>query len=134
MKSDGAENGQIAVNKFRQSQQCCPYRLIFMDINMPVMNGYEATRRIQDLIAQHRSGTLMEADIEDPVSCAYSRQLPQTSIYALTANDTEDDRDTCKQLGITFMPKPAGYYNVKDVLLSEFGNTLRYISPEELAR
>lgn len=43
---ESAENGQIAVEKFKDSAQGY-YDLIFMDIQMPVMNGYEATAAIR---------------------------------------------------------------------------------------
>lgn len=41
---DVAVHGQDAVDKFRESMHCCPYRLVFMDVNMPIMDGKEATR------------------------------------------------------------------------------------------
>jgi len=43
---DMAENGQVAVDKFAASQPG-EYDMIFMDVQMPVMNGYEATRAIR---------------------------------------------------------------------------------------
>jgi len=40
---DTAMNGKEAVEKYTQSLACCPYRIVFMDLNMPIMNGIEAT-------------------------------------------------------------------------------------------
>jgi len=44
---DYAENGKVAVSLF--SRQTAKYDLILMDINMPEMNGYEATEAIRAL-------------------------------------------------------------------------------------
>ena len=45
-KVETAENGKIAVEKVEASPKGS-YDLIFMDIQMPVMNGYEATKAIR---------------------------------------------------------------------------------------
>ena len=54
-KADRAENGQIALDLItnRTTQECCKgYGIIFMDINMPVMDGITATMQIMDLIKE----------------------------------------------------------------------------------
>ena len=71
-----AENGQEAVQQFNSE----PFDLVLMDINMPVMDGYEATRRIR---------MLEEA-----------QQLPATPIIACTANAMKGDRELSLNAGM----------------------------------
>ncbi len=47
---DEAENGEIAVEKFKADE----YNLIFMDIEMPVMDGYTTTKEIRKWEAENR--------------------------------------------------------------------------------
>ncbi len=44
--TDMAYNGQDAVEKFNASLRSNPYKIVFMDVDMPVMNGFEATIQI----------------------------------------------------------------------------------------
>ena len=71
-----AENGQEAVQQFNSE----PYDLVLMDINMPIMDGYEATKRIR---------MLEEA-----------QQLPPTPIIACTANAMKGDRELSISAGM----------------------------------
>ena len=75
---DVASNGAEAVNKVCQSLDD-PYDLILMDIQMPVMDGIEATRIIRAL--------------DDP-------QLSQVPIVAVTANTFEEDRQRVLSAGM----------------------------------
>ena len=76
----GAENGQIAVQMFEESmnKQCgCPnrtFRLIFMDINMPVLGGIEAATEIEQLLHENTDETC---------------NLPVTHIVANTSNQLD---------------------------------------------
>ncbi len=73
-----AENGQAAVNMLKQAEPGY-YQLVLMDVQMPVMNGYEATRAIRSL--------------EDPV-------LSSIPILAMTANAFEEDKQAALKCGM----------------------------------
>ncbi len=80
-----AENGQQAFDVLREATQ--PFDLVLMDIQMPVMDGYEATRQIRRWEAQ--TG-------RDPIP-----------IVALTADTYSKDRQRCLEAGMNdFLPKP----------------------------
>jgi len=76
-----ASNGEIAVEKIKNGQQ---YDLIFMDIQMPVMDGITATKLIRSL--------------------PNGINIP---IIAMTANAFDDDREKCLNAGMNdFLTKP----------------------------
>jgi len=122
LRSDTAYDGQQAVDKFRQSLKCCPYRLIFMDINMPVMDGHEATRTIREIISNTKLNE--EVDIGDLESQSSTRQTT-TKIYALTANNDKHEHDEAVKSGMDgFLTKPTDFNNIKQVMQSVFGEEL----------
>ena len=90
LQNEGADvtkawNGQEAVELFRKSKPG-EFDVILMDIMMPVMNGYEATKLIRSL------------DRED------ARMIP---IIAMTANAFTEDRLRAKEAGMDeHIPKP----------------------------
>jgi len=74
---DFAENGKAAVSMFNESPE--KYNLILMDINMPEMDGYEATRKIRSL------------DIP---------KAKDITIIAMTANVFKEDIERCLAAGM----------------------------------
>jgi CheY-like chemotaxis protein/two-component sensor histidine kinase len=80
-----AENGIEAVRKFSETPE--KYDLIFMDVQMPEMNGYEATRRIRA--------------IEEGVKANNGQLTGQIPIIAMTANVFKEDIDRCLEAGMT---------------------------------
>ena len=89
-----AENGKIAVEKVEASPKGL-YDLIFMDIQMPVMNGYEATAAIRSLPGEQG-------------------KLP---IVAMTANAFAEDVQLAKNTGMNeHIAKPLDMNKLNDVL------------------
>ena len=81
---DVAENGQIAVNKVRNSTPG-DYQLILMDIQMPVMDGREATRAIRALKDEALaaipivalSANAFDKDVRQSLECGMEAHLPK---------------------------------------------------------
>lgn len=77
-----AGNGREALEALRGSP--VPFDLVLMDVQMPEMDGFEATRRIR----------------ADPA-------LARVPVVAMTANAGEDDRQRCLEAGMDgFESKP----------------------------
>ena len=85
MPGDTAVNGAEAVKKIKNSKPG-DYDLVLMDVQMPVMNGYEATRQIRAL--------------NDPA-------LAGITILAMTANAFDEDKKKALECGMDgFLTKP----------------------------
>ena len=75
LKVDVAENGQIGLERVRKF----PYDLVLMDLQMPVMDGYQATReirkdeRFQELPIVAMTASAMTQDREDTQGRRYER-------------------------------------------------------------
>ena len=90
-----AGNGQIAVEMLAASEPGY-YQLILMDVQMPVMNGYEATRRIRSL---------------------ENHALASIPILAMTANAFEDDKREAIKSGMNgHIAKPINIENLIEML------------------
>lgn len=95
-----AENGKIGIEKYEASG-LYEYFAVFMDMQMPVMDGIEATKQIRNS----------------------SRKDHDIPIFAMTANTFTSDRRLCEEAGMNgYIPKPI---NLKDIegTLKENTNT-----------
>jgi signal transduction histidine kinase/CheY-like chemotaxis protein len=96
MQMDEADDGEVAVAMFTDSP-IGTYDIIFMDVQMPVMGGYEATTVIRALVRED------------------ARTVP---IIALTANAFQDDIDKAKDCGMNdHIAKPVEPERLQEVLL-----------------
>jgi CheY-like chemotaxis protein len=90
---DVAEDGGVAVERFKRGH----YDVILMDMNMPVMDGYEATRAIRTWEQQ--------------------QDLPETQIIALTALVLKEEGEKILEAGCNaHMTKPIKRQTLLEVL------------------
>ena len=95
LQIDTAENGRIALDMVTASADGY-YDLVFMDIQMPVMNGYDAARGIRGL------------------GRGYTDQLP---IIAMTANAFAEDVVMAKDVGMNeHIAKPLDMEKLEAIL------------------
>jgi PAS domain S-box-containing protein len=88
---DIAENGQLAVDCLRE--RAADYDIVLMDVQMPVMDGYEATRQI-------RRGLHLK--------------LP---VLAMTAGVMKEEQDQCIAAGMNdFIAKPVDVEQMLDII------------------
>ena len=92
---DIAENGQVAVDMLEKSEVGY-YQLILMDIQMPVMDGYEATKKIRKL---------------------KDKKLSSIPIFAMTANAFEEDKKEALRCGMNgHIAKPIDVGNLFEAI------------------
>jgi PAS domain S-box-containing protein len=95
-RADAVANGIEAINAIGSHH----YQLVFMDLQMPEMDGFEATRHIRKNLPEHR----------------------QPCIIALTANALQSDREQCLAAGMNdFITKPIKLGEMTDVIRRHFG-------------
>jgi len=106
-----AVNGLDAFTKFKESQEA-PFDFVLMDLQMPVMDGLESTRKIREYERESHSRT------------------PAT-IIAITGVGNESVRKECMDAGMTqFLTKPVKF-KVLQQLLEQQRNQDRLTKAED---
>jgi signal transduction histidine kinase len=95
LEVDWAQNGALAVERYA-SADAGTYLAILMDVQMPVMDGYEATKSIRNMTRQDAA------------------TIP---IYAMTANAFEEDIKAAQEVGMTgHIAKPVNVIALCEIL------------------
>ena len=99
LRVEWAENGKVGIQRYEASAPD-EYFAVFMDMQMPVMDGVTATRLI-------RQSSRPDHDIP---------------IFAMTANTFAADRKKCYDAGMSgYIPKPIDLETITHVLEEETG-------------
>jgi signal transduction histidine kinase/DNA-binding response OmpR family regulator len=100
-----AENGARAVQMFNQSPQ--RYDMIFMDVQMPEMDGYEATRRIRSI--EEIINAQIKTGFPEGKAKSNNGNL-HVPIIAMTANVFREDIEKCLEAGMdSHLGKPLDF-------------------------
>lgn len=98
-----ATNGKEAVDLFLAND----FDIILMDVQMPVMNGYEATKSIRNSKETNRN--------------------PMIPIIALTASVVRGDLDKCRAAGMNdYVPKPFHPHQLVEAIAKATGRQLKF--------
>ena len=99
IEADTANNGQEALEQLTR----IAYDLVFMDCQMPIMDGYKATQSIRD-----------------PQSSVQNHNIP---VIAMTANAMQGDREKCIASGMDdFISKPVDPVKLRKILENWLAN------------
>ena len=111
-----ARNGYEAVAAVQETPE--PYDVIFMDISMPGIDGFEATRQIRRYEGKWRARARAESLPQPEVQSAPGRILtPKAYVVALTGLGAGRDRDEASKSGFDeFLTKPIPFQKVERVL------------------
>ncbi|MBF0377457.1 MAG: response regulator [Desulfamplus sp.] len=129
LSADAVANGEEAVI----AVQTIPYDIVLMDVQMPVMDGLEATRRIrsfeyesagekgrtqnleyENVVEKSRIENLEYKKVGDEKGRSKSQNIP---IIAMTAHAMQGDRDRCIKVGMNdYLTKPVNPQALADVL------------------
>lgn len=83
-----ALNGQEALHKIKEyAKGDCYFRMILMDLEMPIMDGFEAIKKIKEMISKH--------------------EIPYVLLVALSSHEGQEEKNRCIDLGVDeYLTKP----------------------------
>ena len=97
-EAKGALYGQTAIEiLLNNNYELYPIKLVLMDLQMPIMDGYQTTKALRDLME--------------------SGKIPEIPIVASTANDSQNDKIACLKVGMKdHLSKPLQKSELRRVL------------------
>jgi len=120
--TDVVTNGKKAL----QALELIPYKLILMDCQMPVMDGFEATRKIREMEAALGSRSGDQELSQKPTTAHSLLSTAHIPIIAMTAHALHGDREQCLDAGMDdYISKP-----VKQAVLA--AAIKKYLPPGEV--
>ncbi|MDR0497595.1 MAG: response regulator, partial [Treponema sp.] len=124
LEIDCAENGMEAVRMYSETPE--KYDLIFMDIQMPEMDGYEASRQIRKFETEHPAKNVPEfAEQNGAIGMDFPEESPKqllghssgVPIIAMSANVFKEDIEKSLEAGMNgHIGKPLDFDEVMDKL------------------
>ena len=112
LRADAVANGVEAL----KALELLPYDLVLMDVQMPVMDGIEATKRIRsdELTIWKAQGAMRDGQMAEAVGVPASFTLP---IIAMTAHAIQGDRERCLAAGMNdYVSKPVSRQALAEAL------------------
>jgi CheY-like chemotaxis protein len=127
---DTAMDGLAAVKKFQDREE--GYDIVFMDISMPLLDGFGATMEIRRIEGHRRDAASVASSISSPTSSSVTKGLTRSGtgngkgegkgkggalVIALTGLASSDDQARALAVGVDlFLTKPVSFREVKKIL------------------
>lgn len=111
---DAYDNGQKAVEALREKAgEGKPYHIVLMDVQMPVLDGYEATKLLR----------------KDPI-----QEVREVLVIAMTASAIQGDREKCLAAGMNdYLAKPVKSEVLRSKLDAYIHGTIHHAPPPTIA-
>jgi len=106
-------SGQLAIEEVKKCEEKQGFGVILMDLQMPIMDGYEVTRILKEMMR--------------------NKEVEEIPIIALSANDSKNDKNRCKEVGMyDHIAKPLDEEQLRRILEDVLSEEIYSSSFEEI--